>query len=51
MDQVAAKYEILLAQICMWRKAFLQDGYQDLKPHPKGRRPKVRKKARNQLKH
>ena len=47
---VAAKYDVLPSQISIWRKAFLKDGYDALKPHRKGRKASVTKQAKNQPK-
>lgn len=50
MAMVAAKYDLLPNQISHWKRDFHQGGYQALKPHPKGRPPKVKKKNRKALK-
>ena len=47
---VAAKYDLLPNQISHWKRDFYQGGYQALKPHLKGRLPKVKKKKRKALK-
>ena len=50
MAMVAAEYDLLPNQISHWKRDFHQGGYQALKPHPKGRPPKVKKKNRKALK-
>jgi len=45
---VAGKYNVLACQICAWRKAFIQDGYSGLEPHPKGRPTKM-KRSKKQI--
>ncbi|MDY4065772.1 hypothetical protein AYP76_08830 [Ligilactobacillus agilis] len=46
--QVAAKFDLLPSQISIWRQAFIKYGYDALKPHRKGRSPKVKKQTKKQ---
>ena len=43
MAEVAARFDVLTAQISRWRSQFEQDGIAALKPHPKGRPSKVKR--------
>ena len=49
--EVAARFNILTAQVSRWRSQFERDGIAALKPHPKGRPSKVKhtKKQARQL--
>ena len=51
MAEVAARFDILTAQVSSWRSQFERDGITALKPHPKGRPSKVKhtKKQAHQL--
>ena len=51
MAEVAARFDILTAQVSSWRSQFERDGITALKPHPKGRPSKVKhtKKQARQL--
>lgn len=51
MAEVAARFNILTAQVSSWRSQFEQDGITALKPHLKGRPSKVKhtKKQARQL--
>ena len=51
MAEVAARFNILTAQVSRWRSQFERDGIAALKPHPKGRPSKVKhtKKQARQL--
>lgn len=42
MAEVAARFDILAAQVSAWRTQFKRDGITALKPHPKGRPSKVK---------
>lgn len=48
MEQVAAKFDLLASQVSLWRSALLRYGYEALKPHRKGRPPKM-KRSQKQL--
>ncbi|AWD62238.1 helix-turn-helix domain-containing protein [Limosilactobacillus reuteri] len=43
MAEVAARFDILAAQVSAWRTQFKRDGITALKPHPKGRPSKVKR--------
>ncbi len=43
MAEVAARFDILTAQISIWRSQFERNGIAALKPHPKGRPSKVKR--------
>lgn len=51
MAEVAARFDVLAAQISVWRSQFERDGITALKPHPKGRPSKMKhtKKQARQL--
>ena len=51
MVEVAACFDVLTAQISVWRSQFKRDGITALKPHPKGRPSKMKytKKQARQL--
>lgn len=51
MAEVAARFDILTAQVPVWRSQFERGGITALKPHPKGRPSKVKrtKKQARQL--
>ena len=53
MAEVAARFDILMSQVSIWRSKFEREGITALKPHPKGRPPKVKhtKKQLRQLAH
>lgn len=52
LNQVAAKYDLLPSQISYWRRIFNQGGLPALKPHRKGRPPKMtHKRTKKRLKH
>lgn len=42
MTKVAARFNILAAQVSTWRSQFVRGGITALKPHPKGRPSKVK---------
>ncbi len=41
MAEVAARFDVLTAQISVWRSQFERDGITALKPHPKSRPSKI----------
>ncbi|MDC7953323.1 transposase [Liquorilactobacillus mali] len=43
---VVTKYDILAAQISIWRKVFIRDGIMGLRSHPKGRPSKMKRKKK-----
>lgn len=51
MTEVAARFDVLTAQVSRWRSQFERDGITALKPHPKGRPSKMKytKKQARQL--
>lgn len=53
MAEVAARFDILTAQLSVWRSMFEREGIIALKPHPKGRPSKVKqtKKQSRQPEH
>lgn len=42
LAEVPAKFDVNSYQISLWRTAFNQYGIEALKPHPKGRKTKVK---------
>ena len=42
LAEVSAKFDVNSCQISLWRTAFNQYGIEALKPHPKGRKTKVK---------
>ena len=44
LAEVGAKFDLLPTQVSYWVNIFQRDGIEDLKPHQKGRPPKVNKK-------
>lgn len=44
LAEVGAKFDLLPSQISLWMSAYQSDGIEALKPHRKGRSPKVNKK-------
>lgn len=44
LAEVGTKFDLLPSQISLWISAFRSDGIEALKPHRKGRSPKVNKK-------
>ncbi|MCH4056794.1 MAG: helix-turn-helix domain-containing protein [Lactobacillaceae bacterium] len=44
LADVAAKYDLLPSQISLWQTAFIKDGIDALRPHPKGRSAKMKNK-------
>lgn len=48
LAEVGTKFNLLPSQIGLWIRAFQSDGIEALKPHQKGRPPKVHKKQHNQ---
>jgi len=50
LAEVAIKFDVLSSQVYLWKSAFERDGIEALKPRPKGRPLKMKKKVVKQFK-
>lgn len=50
LAEVAIKFDVLSSQVYLWKSAFERDGIEALKPRPKGRPSKMKKKVVKQFK-